>query len=169
MFTVFSLKKSYPLTAEELRHLIGALLRFASTSAGRWLAPLLAEREPAFFWSEAMRDGDVMGCFTPMHQNSVFLQPHTRLTDAPEKHGRAYWIELLFPTVVHELRHMLQFRQYPVLYILCALPGLRQLTLERDARTVEDEAQRFADAWRKIMDLAEFSAQHGRDPEEANS
>lgn len=165
MFTLFDLKKSVPLTAEELRHLLSALRRFAATDFGRWLAPLLEPSEPAFFWNEAMKDGPVMGCFTPLHPRAVFLKPHTQYTDAPEKHGRAFWCEMIFPTVVHELRHMWQFRRHPCRYVLCALPGLRQFTLERDAKAVEDDAQRFADNWRNTMDRAEFVAAYGRPPE----
>ena len=163
MFTVFSLKKSRSLTAEELRYLFKMLNRYADTEAGKWLTSLLQEREPDFFWSPAMEDGDVMGCFTLLHPRAVYLKPHEQTV--PEMSDRIYWIELIFDTVVHELRHMWQWRFYSVFYILCALPGLRQLTLERDAKAVENDARRFAKAWTVDKDRAEYIARYGRPPE----
>lgn len=164
MFTIFSVKKSTLLTADELRYLLSMLQRYAVTPDGDWLASQLQEREPDFYWCMAMEKGDVIGCFTPLHPNAIYLQPN--VPDVPDRPGRFFWLELIFDTVVHELRHMFQYRRHPFLYVLCALPGLRQLTLEKDAKSVEDGARRFAKNWSDMMDRAEYISRYGVPPEE---
>ena len=164
MFTVLSLKKSYMLAADELRYLLSMLQRYAVTPDGDWLASLLQDREPNFYWCEAMETGDVLGCFTPIRPDAIYLQP--REQTVPDAQGRVFWLELIFDTVVHELRHMFQYRRHPFLYVLCALPGLRQLTLEKDAKSVEDGARRFAKNWSAMMDSAAYISRYGCPPEE---
>jgi hypothetical protein len=57
--------------------------------------------------------------------------------------GDASMLEELASTCAHELKHREQYKRNPVKYWLLSVPGLREITLEREAKRVElavDEA-----------------------------
>ena len=161
MFTVFSLMKSKPLSEEEMEWLHKMLAQYSMTLSGLWLQSLPWTRFE-FRWCPAMNmDNGIMGCFSLFHPNTIYLQPYEN-ADFVIKNpsGRVHWIEEIFQTIVHELRHAHQWKLSKLEYIVCGVPGLRQITLEADAEKAGKEAQKFADAWIRKQDYF-LAAEHG--------
>lgn len=86
-----------------------------------------------------MRGGSILGAYIPWVGKCVYLQPSAT---APVQ-GKDFWPELMAPTLAHELRHAWQFRKFSLLYLLCCLPGLREITLEKDAWRISREAEKY--------------------------
>ena len=142
---------------ENDRKILKEMLEIAmKDSVFQWLKELPLDRISFRFCPTITESNDVMGAFTILHPLSVFLR------DDPERittlKGRSFWIELLFPTILHELRHLWQFQKYPGLYILCSIPGLRLLTLERDAELHQKAAEGVADSYTAMRDRADFES-----------
>ncbi|MDD5697665.1 MAG: hypothetical protein PHH77_03525 [Victivallaceae bacterium] len=155
MFTSFSLSKNRPLT-EEQKHRFHELLEVYSHSRqGQWLSDI-PFHQFEIRWCDAMTpDSGVMGAFVPWLGRKVFLMP----TEPPLIKGMADpWPEQIAPTLVHELRHAWQYQKYKILYIFCCLPGLREITLERDAWKITNDAQRFFSECEKTRCAAKFAA-----------
>lgn len=161
MFTIFSLRKSEPLSEEELTYLRRMLAQYSLTMPGLWLQTLPWTRFD-FRWCPAMtEENGVMGCFSPLHPDTIYLQQFANADIAIKNpDGRVNWIEEIFPTVIHELCHAKQWKKSKIAYILCALPFLRPYTLEIDANTAGEQAKSFAAQWMKKQDYL-FAAQHG--------
>ncbi len=51
--------------------------------------------------------------------------------------GDASMLEELASTAAHELTHRTQFYRNPLIYFLLSMPGLREITLEREAKETE--------------------------------
>ncbi len=146
MFTLFHLKNSKPVTAAEHDALCRVLDDYARTPAGVWLANLPYHRF-TYKYCPAMADSDVMGCWLPMYETTVFLRP----CDVPGPDS-VTWIETIAASVIHELRHAWQFKRAPLLYILACLPMIRDLTIERDAKQITEKADKIVEnvlAWRQ--------------------
>ena len=160
MFNVFSLKNSTPLTAEERRWLLRLLDGYEDCTSGQFLREFpwsICD----FRWCHSMTpDNGVMGCFSPIHPDTLYLMPQNASIKPVD--GRVYWLEEIFPTVIHELRHAWQFRENPVGYVLCSLPLIRQLTLERDAVREQEKARLFSEKWIRSQDRL-FAEKHGLD------
>ena len=148
MFTIFSLKDSKPLTDEELAWLRKMLTQYSMTMPGLWLQALPWTRFQ-FRWCPAMNgDNGVIGCFSPLHPDTIFLQPFENADIAiKDPSGRVTWIEEIFPTIIHELCHAKQWKLSKIAYVICALPGLRTFTLERDANEAGNAARTFTERW----------------------
>ena len=134
MFTLFDLKNSVPLTPQETAAVWHVLDDYSRTAAGAWLRGFPV-RSFELRWCPAMTDA-VMGAFVPSRPRTNYLRP--------EQTGMAVsttWAEIMTPTVIHELRHAWQFMRCPWLYVLCALPVLREYTLEVDAGRIGREAE----------------------------
>ena len=161
MFTVLSLSKSEPLTAEELNWLHSMLGQYSMTMPGLWLQTLPWTRFE-FRWCPAMNtDNGIVGCFSPLHPNTIYLQPFANEEFAlRNSDGRVNWIEGIFPTIIHELCHAKQWKRSKIAYILCALPFLREFTLEVDANAAGKAAVPFAKRWGDKYDYIEAS-HHG--------
>lgn len=134
MFTTFSLKKENPLTHKELMALFRLVELYQNTPQGRWLLDLPWALYK-FYWCEAMRNGAVMGAYAPSKGRSIFLQPH-------HENGKS-WLECIASTIIHELRHAWQYERNPAKYIASSLPLVRELTLERDAKAIDEKARPF--------------------------
>lgn len=152
MFTIFCLKNSSLLTADEQAYLHRMLAAYSFTQNGLWLQSLQWEQFE-FRWCPAMTVGNgILGCFTPLHPKTVFLQPRENTIPCLEGMGRVFWLEQLFPTVIHELCHARQWQKSKIGYLLCALPLLRGKTLEIDALIAGDEAEKFTAGWIRKQD-----------------
>lgn len=155
MFTTFSLLKSKPVCADEKQQFWRLIESYASTESGKWLNDF---QWKAFdiCWCPAMTiSSGVMGAFVPWFGEKVFLMQ----ADAPAMPGaRDPWPSLIASTLVHELRHLWQFKRHPLLYVLCCLPVLRGFTLERDAWAQTKPAQDFFDALERLRSASEFAA-----------
>ena len=148
MFTVLYLRKSETPTDEELNWIQKMLSQYALTDSGLWLQSLPWTRFE-FRWCPAMNgDNGVIGCFSPLHPGTIFLQPFENADVAiKDPSGRVTWIEEIFPTIIHELCHAKQWKLSKIAYVICALPGLRTFTLERDANEAGNAARTFTERW----------------------
>ena len=77
------------------------------------------------FWEPGIIESGTLGKFRWWRPNEITLG------------GDATMLEQLASTVAHELTHRAQFYRSPPLYFLLSVPGLRELTLEREAKKVE--------------------------------
>ena len=156
MFTVFALAKSVPLTDEQRERLMHYVTRYAKTRNGLWLNDF-EFRAIALEWCYAMKPADgVLGAFSWL-TGKVYLQP-----EEIDKIARgSAWVELLAPTLIHEPRRVWQYKRNPLKYILCCIPGLRQITLERDAWRETDPAQDFCDELMASEDSFRYAQTHG--------
>lgn len=138
MFSIFKLFNSIELNNYEKDYLHEILNAARKRTEFAWLDQLDLKKLSVKECPE-MQYYEIVGAFTPLKPGTIylkrFMQPSTEL--------RPCWLEFVFPTVIHELRHMLQFKKRPLLYCLCALPGIRNLTLERDAEKQELLAEDF--------------------------
>ena len=161
MFTAFSLKNSKQLTAEELNWLHAMLGEYSMTMPGLWLQALPWTRFEFRWCPEMTSDNGIIGCFSPLHPNTIYLQPFEN-DDITIRNpdGRVNWIEQIFPTIVHELAHARQWQKSKIAYVICSLPGLRELTLENGANRAQKDSQPFTDGWIRKQDYL-FAAAHG--------
>jgi len=161
MFTIFSLKNTTPLTDEELNWLHKMLAEYSASVQGLWLKSLPWTKFK-FRWCPAMNgDNGVIGCFSPLHPDTIFLQPFENADIAiKDPSGRVTWIEEIFPTIIHELAHARQWQKSKIAYVICSLPGLRELTLENGANRAQKDSQPFTDGWIRKQDYL-FAAAHG--------
>ena len=157
MFTIFSTLRSCPMDVNDRNALEEMRANALKDSVFQWLREIPLNRISFNFCPAITESDSVLGAFSILHPLAVFLR------DDPERiktkpGGRSVWIELLFPTIIHELRHLWQFRRHPLLFILCSIPGLRYLTLERDADLYRKAAECIADSYTAIRDRADFEA-----------
>ena len=140
MFTVFSLIGSTELlTAKEEGAIWRFVDAFAATPAGMWLNELDYRRKFAILWCRKMSiQNGTMGCFSLFLPGRIYIMP-------PASGGTEYWHEVIAPTVIHELRHAWQRKRMGWRYIISAIPGIRQFTIEKDADAVTEDAEAFCD------------------------
>ena len=81
----------------------------------------------SFYWCKDMNtQNGILGAFSPWRPNKIFLMDMSSVRI------------LLFPTVVHELRHMWQRKKYGwLLYMFLSFYLWRNYTLERSAKKYE--------------------------------
>lgn len=152
VFTIFSLKNSKNLDDIELAYLRKMLAAYSVTNEGLWLQTL-PWTKMEFYWCPSMTvENGVMGCFSPIYGDKIFLQPFDYNGMSNHIDGRVNWIEQLFITIIHELRHAYQWKRSKIGYIICALPILRQFTLEVDANAEQKKATPFAEKWEAKQD-----------------
>lgn len=139
MFTSLSLMKSRDITPEQQKAFDELLEAYCATPDGAWLKNFDYKRYK-IKWCDAMNiENGIMGAFIPWAGKAVYLMPNEcRVSGFPDP-----WPEQIVFILVHELRHAWQFKKYGILYILCCLPVLRQLMLEKDAWRITDVAQKF--------------------------
>lgn len=137
MFSVFKLKDSTPLSSGESHHLFEMLAEYMNKYSEDWLFDIDPCTNITYHWCHAMTGSDVLGCFSPLFPNKVFLQP-AEIID-----NNHTWIETTFPVIIHELRHVWQFKKCPVLYMFFNLPVIREFTIELDADHIENRAELF--------------------------
>ena len=156
MFTLFQLNKQKPFSQSQCDAIYDMLGKYSISPEGLWLQQI-SWHKVDFYWCERMDlDNGILGCFTPMYSNAVFLMPQPN--PIPKTVKRHYWIQSLFDTVIHELRHMYQYRRHPVIYTLCSLPCIRRFTIELDARRCQEQAALFKNTYIRIQDIFEQSS-----------
>lgn len=83
------------------------------------------------FWNDDMNvDNGVLGCFSVLHSNSIFIFPMENC------------IYELASTIVHELTHRKQFKRDRLKYLILSLPLIREITIEVEARKAEREFEK---------------------------
>lgn len=83
-----------------------------------------------FYWDPNMNDKNgILGAFSLFHSNCIFIRTNKGVMD------------LMLTTVIHELTHMHQFKTNPLLYIVCSIPVIREVTIESQARSNEALAE----------------------------
>jgi len=151
MFTIFSLFKSYAFDEQE--HKITLLLLHAfrrhCPREGAFLYTLPFEQFK-FKWCYRMTSNNgIMGAFNPAFRKTIFLQHnkngYVEIIASKNPTIKYTWLMQLMPVMIHELTHAFQFQQAPIQYVVCSLPGLRQITLEKDVKTPEKAAKDFFD------------------------
>lgn len=146
MFTILQLKNSQPLNQACQQYIREVLNRFSLTTDGLWLRALKLD-DVQFKWCPAMQQSDILGAFCPVSSNTVYIQPPKMLVQFAQDAQtqiQISWLQNIFSTVVHQLRHMYQWRKNKFSYMLASLPLLRQVTLQKDAQRVQVSAQLFA-------------------------
>ena len=153
MFNVFSLLTSKPLDEREIRYICKMICAYVDCYGASWLAELPWMRFTFKACPAMTTENGIMGCFSPLSPDVIHLQRFAA-SDAQLKFSpdRPYWVETVFPTIIHELRHAWQFKKNHALYVLCCLPVVRHLTIENDAKAVEVPAVYFAEHWTEQLD-----------------
>ena len=154
IFSVFDLKKSHPFDEVELNYVKKMLAQYSLKREGIWLQ-ILPYTKFEFLWCDKMNgDNGVMGAFSVLFKNKIFLQQYdyNGMPKDSDGSGRISWLEQMFPTIIHELRHAYQWKTNKLLYVICCLPILRQFTLEKDANAKQKECLPFIEKWTKIED-----------------
>ena len=150
MFSIFDLRNSRDLADYEKEYLMMLLNEAKQKEEFRWLNQLhlnsICIKE-----CPKMSGTDILGAFTPLAPDSIFIQRLTQYVP-----GRPFWLEIVFSTILHELRHMFQFKKNRILYFLCTLPFIRNLTIERDAGKQALLAENFILAFSPKLDTAEY-------------
>ena len=146
MFTVLQLKNSQPLNQACQQYIREVLNKFSLTTDGLWLRTLKLD-EVQFKWCPAMQQSDILGAFCPVSSNTIYIQP-PKMPVQPAQDAQTQiqisWLQNIFSVVVHQLRHMYQWRKNKFSYMLASLPFLRQVTLQKDAQCAQVSAQLFA-------------------------
>lgn len=151
MFTLFNLPESYDIPENERNRMLRRVKQFSQIPEGEWLNSINWQSVNLKWACGMNQENGVMGCFV-FATNTIYLQPE----NVYESSKYSGWAELIVPTLIHELRHKWQFERNKLLYILCCLPLLREITIEKDAWKITEIAQDFCDR----LDAAEASAEY---------
>lgn len=161
MFTIGKLRKTEELNERDATYLVKMLARYAVTERGLWLQSL-PWTKMKFRWCPAMEIEDgVMGCFTPLSPGTVYLMPNPGEDISGGE--RSYWVEQLFDVIVHELRHAWQWKRSRIGYLVCALPWLRNFTLEKDAKRQEEACAFWLKRWTSEQDCRHAAERNIKD------
>jgi len=146
MFNTFSLRKNRKLSDEQKQQFHKLLDIYSHSKHGQWISEI-PFHQFEIRWCDAMTiNSGIMGAYVPWFGRKVFLMP----SEPPLiKNMSDPWPELIMPTLVHELRHAWQYQKNKILYVICCLPGLRQITLERDAWKITEHANKFFSDYEK--------------------
>lgn len=152
MFTLFDLSDSYEVPESERNRMFRRVNQFAQTENGEWLNAI-NWRAVNLKWALGMtRKKSVIGCFV-FKSNTIYLQPE----NVYESTKYSQWVELIAPTLIHELRHKWQYERNMLAYLcLCWLPILRKWTLERDCEKIEKAAEAFCEEMDRVEAAAEY-------------
>lgn len=151
MFTTFSLKNNYELEEKEEKYLRKMLTQYSLTKEGLWLQALPYTKYKFKWCSSMTAENGICGCFSVLFPKTIFLQDYSGKEDGIVVRSiieeRVDWIEYIFRTAIHELRHAYQFKRSKIAYVICCLPILRQFTLEIDAKKAEKDCVPFEERW----------------------
>lgn len=145
MFTLFDLPESYDVPENERNRMLRRVKQFASLPEGDWLNAINWQAVNLKWATGMTQENGIMGGFVFV-TNTIYLMPDGK---------KSSWPELIVPTLIHELRYKWQYERNKLLYILCCLPFLREITIERDAWKITESAQDFCNK----LDAAEASAE----------
>ena len=90
------------------------------------------------FCSKYGVENGILGSFSWQVPNEILLAP------PPSEVLTDFWAQEICSTYVHELHHRWQYQRWGLVkYALCAIPFLRNWTLEASAKAIELEADRL--------------------------
>jgi len=93
------------------------------------------------WWDDALTvQNGILGYFKIQKPARVYLQMYNGSIQNNAIHR--FWARRLFSTLGHEMQHMKDYRDHPVLYVLNATPFLRRLTIEPRAKEVENNIEK---------------------------
>ena len=187
MFFLNGLIKSYPLPEADRKCLLWYLERYAKTPEGEWLN-WLDFRNVRYRYCYAFdAKGGIMGAFTMLNRKAIYLMPYYQAAETPEEYAaqpvrsseiritrgkhvgiQSTWIPCIADVCVHELRHKWQCeKRYGFWrYLLLCIPGIRALTVEKDASEVQAQARdRFLE-WSSELDREDFRKRNANEKEE---
>lgn len=151
MFTLFDLPESYDVPENERNRMLRRVKQFAQLPEGEWLNAINWQAVNLKWCCGMTQENGVMGCFV-FATNTIYLMPE----DVYVSGKNSGWAELIVPTLLHELRHKYQFERNKLLYILCCLPILRELTIEKDADKITKKADEFCEEMDRVEAEAEY-------------
>lgn len=144
-FTIFDLLKSEKIPEQELKMMFKYFDDYIDWSDDEWIETLKLQKIK-FYWCDSMTDENkVLGAWSFITPNSIYLKApnRTELTGNFYK-DKPYWdghFNLIFPTLLHELYHMYQFKTFTIfLWPFIATPVIREFTIEPPAYKISDEA-----------------------------
>lgn len=123
MFNTLSYRYSKPFTLEERAEVI-----FDLELAGCIPTDI---RQVSFYWNSKM--GKERVC-----QFSIFKPNSVYVSDAYHFSASSTGFKRVIPNIGHELRHRKQYFTMSILYFLVSVPLVRDLTIEVDARNIEN-------------------------------
>ena len=138
MITIFNMTENTPpLSDEQRQELFRCIDAYAITQDGEWLQAL-EYRKYDYFWKADLENSDIMAV-RPLFGNKIILQP------AGE--NPAFWVQLIAPATIHELRHIYQRKRLGLL-LYCLLAPIGRLLpesapLEKDAFKQQDKAGEY--------------------------
>lgn len=147
MFTLLELRKSKQFSLQQTVYLRQLLIQYRKTPQGCWLWDIPIHQFQ-FYWCPAMSvTNGVLGAFTPFYSYKIFTMPQQQAVEELSQ----FYIELMFPTIVHQLRHAWQYmyRDGILLYMLKSLPVVRQFTIQVQADTQTGKAQTWLASYLK--------------------
>lgn len=140
MITIFNCtKNTKELTVKQRAKLLKYIADYASTAYGSWLNDVDYSRF-IYMWKKDLEESDVQA-IRPFKGYKIILQPN--------KNNQDWWIKLIAPAAVHELRHVWQKNQkgwliYSLLAPLGRIPGFQETApLEKDAFDQQDRAESY--------------------------
>lgn len=105
-------KNSYKLTPEQLAVLFTHIEHYSNTSNGAWLNDI-DYKGMTYKWCPAMKNSDIMAA-KPLLGKDVLCRPSGKNPD--------YWVSLITPSAIHELRHYWQIKKHgALLYSICSV------------------------------------------------
>ena len=95
-------------------------------------------------WCYNMSTDNVLGCWSLLMPKSIFLVP-PEINNFSKEYQLYNHLGIIIPTLIHELYHYYQFttKLTPLLYIICCLPGLRNLIIEPSAYELTDKVSEW--------------------------
>jgi len=88
------------------------------------------------WWDDSLNSTNgILGYFKIQTPARIYLQMYNGSIQNDAVHK--FWAEKMFSTVGHEMQHMKDYREHPLLYIASATPFLRRFTIEPRAKKVE--------------------------------
>lgn len=140
MITIFNVgKSSYQLSTSERAELFRCIEAYRQTADGAWLTDVDFELF-TYMWKKDLEGGDVQA-IRPLTGDKIYLQPNGNNPD--------FWVQLIAPAAIHELRHVWQKKKrgtlvYSVLSLFSKVPcWYESAPLEKDAFDQQDKATAF--------------------------
>ena len=88
----------------------------------------------AFFWSDILAGIPVAGIFRPAYPATIYIGAHLRDKVLDDDNSI---MKMCTPTIYHEITHLAQHQRMGWRYHLAAVPGIREIALEAEARAME--------------------------------
>lgn len=137
MITALNIGKgAKPFTEDQLNELIRCISIYQQSPEGSWLNDV-PYKNYSYKWQPAFEGADVMAG-VPLLGDSIYVQPNGN--------NPTYWVQIIAPAIIHELRHKWQKQKYgtlvySLLAVLSKIPCLYEAApLEKDAFYHQDKS-----------------------------